>query len=174
MFIINHVKQVWGSISILCFAFRIIYFWCLSLLYFQLDVLCHVKSNFIADWVLGFLRHLFAFSGSPWQTGSDSLFESSSGDFHKTGTMLTGCFYLLFFSPFYLIFVFVCPTKNSYTNITFLISFYQTQNFRMFKLFSECLLYKFQSTMEVAVAGPFQGFDDIRKLSLKSAIRRLL
>ena len=64
-------------------------------------------------------------------------------------------------------FSYSCPTKDSYANITFLISFYQTKNFQMFKLLSKCLLYKFQSTIEVAVGGPFQGFDDIRKLSLK-------
>ena len=146
---------------------------------FNLSFCVLVKSNFIADWVLGFL--LFAFSDSLWQTGtgSDSFFESSSADFHKTETMLTGCF-LLLFTPLHLyicilyLYICICLTKDSYTNITFPISFYQTQNFPMLKLFSECLLYKFQSTMEVAVGGPFQGFDDIRKLSLKSAIRRLL
>ena len=53
-------------------------------------VLCtHMRSNFIADSVLDFLCHLFPFSGSFWQTGTDSLCESSSDDFQKTGTMLT-------------------------------------------------------------------------------------
>ena len=135
-------------------------------------VLCstHMKSNFIADSVSDFLCHLFPFPGSFWQTGTDSLCESSSDDFQKTGTMMTTLEHVFLFT-------FVA---NSFKSIilcqhtTFLISFYQTQNFQMFKLFSECLLYKFESTMEVAVGGPFQGFDDIRKLSLKSAIRRLL
>ena len=53
-------------------------------------VLCtHMKSNFIADSVLDLLCHLFPFLGSSWQTGTDSLCESSSDDFQKTGTMLT-------------------------------------------------------------------------------------
>ena len=149
-----------------------------TFLYFQLEFLCPCEKQFHSRLSFGVSSFCFF---SLWQTGtgSDSFFESSSADFHKTETMLTGCF-LLLFTPLQLyicilyLYVCICLTKDSYTNITFPISFYQTQNFPMLKLFSECLLYKFQSTMEVAVGGPFQGFDDIRKLSLKSAIRRLL
>ena len=127
-----------------------IYFWCLSFLYFQLDFLCHVKSNFIADWVLRFL--LFAFSGSPWQTGteSDSFFESSSGDFHKTGTMLTGCFPLLF-PPLHLyicicVFVYLYwPNKGFFYKHNFSNFFYQTQNFSLNVCFiSFRVLWKWQ------------------------------
>ena len=84
---------------------------------FNLSFCVLVKSNFIADWVLGFL--LFAFSDSLWQTGtgSDSFFESSSADFHKTETMLTGCFFAPLHSLTfeYMYFIFVClylPNKG--------------------------------------------------------------
>ena len=135
-------------------------------------VLCtHMKSNFIADSVLDLLCHLFPFLGSSWQTGTDSLCESSSDDFQKTGTMLTTLEHVFLFT-------FVA---NSFKSIilcqhtTFLISFYQTQNITWSNLSGNVcspsfgLLWIWQ-----LVGGPFQGFDDIRKLSLKSAIRRLL
>ena len=88
-------------------------------------VLCtHMKSNFIADSVLDLLCHLFPFLGSSWQTGTDSLCESSSDDFQKTGTMLTTLEHVFLFTFVANSFkgILLCQHTN------FLISFYQTQN----------------------------------------------
>ena len=111
-------------------------------------VLCtHMKSNFIADSVLDLLCHLFPFPGSFWQTGTDSLCESSSDDFQKTGTMLTTLEHV-----FLIIFV-----SNSFKGIllcqhtTLLIYFYQTQNITWSNLSGNVCSPSFGLSVDLAV-----------------------
>ena len=135
-------------------------------------VLCtHMRSNFIADSVLDFLCHLFPFLDLPGRLALTVSVKAHLMIFRK----LEQCWQpwnMFSFSHLWQ----TLSKALSYANTQFfLITFYQTQNITCSNFSGNVCSPSF-GLLRIwqLVGGPFQGVDDIRKLSLKSAIRRLL